>query len=155
MIKLIKKRTKGNSEVRDKIAKSVASCLVKVQQVWAGWMNRQSDKCNPKLRGAIIIIFLMAMAAIATTMVLGGFKGNYKMITRSGAIRMPALNRPQQKQAPSKSPDAALLRIEKFRLYLDSLSNTEDGKIELDRINRIRPGLQDSIKMVELLYKQQ
>lgn len=155
MIRLFKKQRKGNSEVKDKVAQSVATWLLRIQRGWARWMNRQSDRCNPKLRGAILIIFLVLMANISIHMILGSFKTKYKIIAETEAIRMPTVNQSGQKRVTARLPDAALQRIQKFQLYLDSLSKTEGGKIELDRINRMRPGLRDSIKMVELIYKQQ
>ncbi|RKE47181.1 hypothetical protein [Sphingobacterium detergens] len=155
MIQLFKKRPKGNAQIKDKIAHVVAACLVRVQQSWAGWMNRQSDRCNPKLRGAILIIFLMAMAAIGITMIMGGFKSSYKIIAGTGAISMPTVKQAEQKHVKANKADETLQRIEKFRLYLDSLSKTEEGKIKLESINLLRPGLRDSIKMVERIYKQQ
>lgn len=155
MMQLFKKRAKGDTQLKDKIAQSVAIFLVRVQQSWAGWMNRQSDRCNPKLRGAVLIIFLMAMAAISVTMIMGGFKSSYKIIAGTGAISMPTVKQAQQKRVADGQVDETLQRIKKFRLYLDSLSKTEEGKIKLDSINQFRPGLRDSIKMVERIYKQQ
>lgn len=153
MIKLNKKRIRDHSEASNKVARSVAANIVKAQHVWATWMNRQSQRCPPKLRSALMIIFLMTMAAVSVSMIVGGFDGNRKVIAHAGAIKLPKVTQHQNAGVMDSATGAALRRIKKFRIYLDSLAATKGGKIQLENIMRLRPGLQDSIKLVERLYK--
>ena len=153
MIKLNKKKASDHSEARNKVARSVAAGIVKAQQVWASWMNRQSQKCPPKIRGAIMIIFLMSMAAISISMIIRGGEKGKRVIAKAGIITIPVLTPSGSNKPIAGTTDAAVKRIKRYRKYLDSLAATQSGKIKLDSIIRIRPGLQDSLRMVERLYK--
>jgi hypothetical protein len=44
-------------------------------------------------------------------------------------------------------------RIIDFRIYLNRLTKTRKGKISYDSINRCRPGLLDSLALIENYYK--
>ncbi|MDR2272002.1 MAG: hypothetical protein LBF27_13945 [Sphingobacterium sp.] len=153
MIKLNKRKIRDHSEARNKVARSVAANIIKAQHIWATWMNRQSQRCPPKLRSALMIIFLMAMAAVSFSMIVGGFDRNPRVIADAGAIKMPKVTQHQKSGVTDSATDGALKRIKRVRRYLDSLAATKDGKIKLDNIISLRPGLQDSIKLVEQLYK--
>jgi len=154
MIKFRRKQAKESTAGRDIIAQSIATRLLRVQQVWAAWMNKHSDRCNPKLRGALLIIFLVSMAAISMTMLLGGFKSRNKLFAQTNFITVPHVISTEEGLSVNTPTDVVLQRIKKIRLYLDSLSETSEGKIKLDSINRLHPGLQDSIKMIEIIYQQ-
>lgn len=63
----------------------------------------------------------------------------------SGTMEEPFSNQPL---VPAREHQAILV----FRHYLDSLQQTEDGRLIRDSILKQRPGLMDSLDMLERMY---
>lgn len=153
MKRIKRKPEKENLEISDKVAQSIANWLIRVQSAWASWMNRKVGKWHPRFVGAVMILLLVSMAIISISMIVGGVKVRSKIIAKTGAIKVPDVTQQQDPASFKSAMSAPVERVRRLHLYLDSLSNTEQGKAKLDSIFRLRPGLADSIKMVEHLYK--
>lgn len=147
------KKVKPQGTGDDKVAKGIARIILGVQRRWASWMNRQSGKCPPKLRGLILIMVLLLMAAIGATLLVGGFDCNRKVIA-TASIQVPAVITEQGRLPDLSEVHASYDRVKKARLYLDSLAQSPSGKQRFDSLNKARPGLNDSIRTAEMLLKQ-
>ncbi|WP_343566282.1 hypothetical protein [Sphingobacterium sp.] len=153
MIRLKKSNAKSPSVNNDKIAQGVARLILGVQRRWATWMNSQAGKCPPKLRGLILIMLLLLMAAIGATLIMGGFNSTRKVIA-TASIQVPAVTTEQGNLPDLSEVNASFDRVKKARLYLDSLVQSPSGKQRFDSLNKARPGLNDSIRTAEMLLKQ-
>ncbi len=147
------KKNKAQVTDDDKVAEGIARLILGVQRRWASWMNRQAGNCPPRLRGLILFMLLLLMSVIGATLLVGGFNSN-KNIIATASIQVPAMIDEKNNLHDSSEINAAYERIKRARQYLDSLAQSTSGKQRLDSLNKARPGLNDSIRMEELLYKQ-
>lgn len=149
-----KNKVKAPSVANDQLARTIAGMILNIQRGWATWMNRQALKCPPKLRAAVLVLLFLFMAAMSMSLIFGVFGNHKKVIAQTGTIQTPATIEDNGRQFNLPEVSAAYGRVKKASSYLDSLAGSESGRKKLDSINRVRPGLADSIRMAELLYRQ-
>ena len=148
----------GNETVSDKVAGKIAGIGIRLQQLFAEKMNRIFMKTDYK-RLKLILIFLCVSA------------GGYSIYLIVNSVFSPERNQKafevQQMDIPKHfnktgdetvMPEATVdeqtyLQIQGFRKYMDSLKlNRTD---EYDSILQARPGLIDSVQMLEQIYLSQ
>lgn len=136
-----------------------ASLVNRVNQFLSGLRRRTADKLNAKTAlwtqmqlGVFLGLFLLSFSAASAAVILDALRSPQKAIP--GALPVPAWPHPLPGiMLPSYHPSVReIAGIERFRHYLDSLSQTADGRSMYDSINAARPGLTDSIAAVEHIY---
>jgi hypothetical protein len=75
-------------------------------------------------------------------------------LSKPAAISTPR-NMPNEEDHRVRITDNEIRHLHVFKHTLDSLSKTSDGKIKVKNMLARRPGLMDSLEMVEQLYYSQ
>lgn len=152
------KETVDKVTVSDKVAGKIAGLGVKLQQLFAEKMNRIFMKTDFKRLKIILIIFCIGA-------------GGYSIYLIANSVISPDRKQNsfevQQMDVPkhfNKTGDENLIleayvdeetyqQIKQFRTYMDSLK--QKRRNEYDSILQARPGLMDSVQMLEEIYLSQ
>lgn len=142
----------------DKVAKMIAAAGIKLQKTFSEKMNRLFMKTDYK-RFKIVLIFFCISA------------GGYSIYLVANSIFSPEKSQKgfeiQQMDVPKhfdKTGDENLIpeayvdeeiyqQVKQFRNYMDSLK--QKRRNEYDSILQARPGLMDSVQMLEQIYLSQ
>lgn len=160
---LFKKKMKGRDEqnkptISDKVAGKIAGAGIKIQKLFAEKMNNIFMKMETKRLKALLVLFCLCA-------------GGYSIYLIADSIISPNKNQSglkiQQMDVPkhfdktgdeSLNPEAyvdeeTFQRLQQFRVYMDSLKRNKSS--EYDSILQARPGLMDSVQMLEEIYNSQ
>lgn len=125
------------------------------QRKWANWLQIKSDKLPLKFKWAILLIFFATTFCICLFL----FAGKLSFRSRSNPIAISRIKQPVtlndfQPLANGMSK-TEYEKITGYRIYLDSLARSPEGRAEYQKVLKQHPGLQDSIKILEQLYQSQ
>ena len=152
------KETGDKVTVSDIVAEKIAAAGVKLQQLFAKKMNRVFMKTDFKRLKLILILFCICA-------------GGYSIYLIANSVISPDRKKNsfevQQMDVPkhfNKTGDENLIpeayvdeetwqQIKQFRNYMDSLK--QKRRNEYDSILQARPGLMDSVQMLEQIYLSQ
>lgn len=152
------KETVDKVTVSDKVAGKIAGLAIKLQQLFAEKMNRIFMKTDFKRLKIILIIFCIGA-------------GGYSIYLIANSVISPDRKQNsfevQQMDVPkhfNKTGDENLIpeayvdeeiyqQIKQFGNYMDSLK--QKRRNEYDSILQARPGLMDSVQMLEQIYLSQ
>lgn len=152
------KETVDKVTVSDKVAGKIAGLGIKLQQLFAEKMNRVFMKTDFKRLKIILIIFCIGA-------------GGYSIYLIANSVISPDKKQNsfeiQQMDVPKhfdKTGDENLIpeayvdeetwqEVKQFRNYMDSLK--QKRRNEYDSILQARPGLMDSVQMLEQIYLSQ
>ncbi len=117
----------------------------------AALLNRNTAHLGVRAWTALLITF-----CIASAITFGGLlaaKGNRGDWSGASKMQLRAVH-PQhtRAKAPDKQP-AMPAGINSFRQFMDSLEQTTRGKMLADSLLASRPGLLDSLSLVERMYE--
>ena len=123
---------------KEKLAGKIASAILNTQ-------SRVSDRMN-RFRGlkALLIVFCIVSAGLSTYFLVDAITSKPKAKINVDRIRTPrpAYETPEE-MYDEKIPEEIYYNIQNYRRYMDSIGEA------------IRPGLADSMRMLEEMYLQQ
>ncbi len=152
------KETGDKVTASDKVAEKIAAAGIKLQQLFAEKMNRLFMKTDFKRLKIILILFCICA-------------GGYSIYLIANSVISPDRKQNsfevQQMDVPKhldKTGDENLIpeayvdeetyhQVKQFRNYMDSLK--QKRRNEYDSILQARPGLMDSVQMLEQIYLSQ
>ncbi len=145
--------TKFIGDIRENIARGVAKGIQKVQNKWAGWMNKQVAKLSIKSQKVVFVLWGAIMFSACIYTIVNSLKDDPPKRNASGQMKLPRVRLQQPASRSIEVSDRMYQRLQAFKNKMDSLGNTHQGKVSRDSLLKIRPGLMDSIDMVERIYK--
>jgi hypothetical protein len=151
------KETK-ESGVQDKVARGIAGFLLSIQNRFTEFMGTMTNSLNKKGKQVFLGFICLLFGGLSIYAFLGAFREN----DNSGkSIKPSQLSVPKyydrtdgEIQEPVVS-EREINRINRFKKYMDSLSYSPTGRAKYDSILKTRPGLMDSIKIIEAIYYSQ
>lgn len=145
--------TNRKRPVRRAAGWSILDSLLKltlfIQQRCSEWMNMKSKRWTPRQTKFYLMIFCLSFVVISSVMLWDPFGLNPKKnILR--VDKMPVLPAmPHMPEVIFSQKDRKVITA--FRSYLDSLQTTGEGRLQYDQLAKERPGLLDSLKIIEHL----
>lgn len=160
---LFKKKSKevqsdDKTTVLDKVAGKIAGMGIKVQQLFAENMNRIFMKTDFKRLKLILIVFCVCAGGYSIYLIVNSvFSHEIKQKT----FEVQQMDIPKHFNKTGDEtvlPEATIdeqtyLQIQDFRKYMDSLKLNR--KNEYDCMLQARPGLMDSVQVLEQIYLSQ
>ena len=160
---LFKKKKKevqsdDKTTVSDKVAGKIAGVGIKAQQLFAEKMNRLFMKTDFKRLKLILIFFCVSAGGYSIYLIANSvFSPERKQI----AFEIQQMDIPKHFNKSGDEtvmPEAIIdeqtyLQIQDFRKYMDSLKLNRTN--EYDSILQARPGLMDSVQVLEQIYLSQ
>jgi hypothetical protein len=144
--------------LKNKIANRLANYLSVIQNGFAGFMDRWVNGLTQKGKKIFLIIFILAFGSYSLYTLLSIFIGSNTKSIKSvnpTEISIPKyLNKAgdENTSAAVVVTDEDLKKIRSFNQYMDSLKLSTTGKRIYDSILLTRPGLMDSIRVLEQIY---
>ncbi len=138
---------------KDNVAKKIANSILNVQKRFATFMNAKTKGCSVRTLGLASIVVCAVYIFLSVLAIVDVFK---KKASRThipiSHIRMRAPINEKEKSVIIVSA-AAYHRMQQFRVVMDSLRICD--KNYYDSILTNRPGLMDSIQLLETIYIKQ
>lgn len=162
MLSLFRKKKKQKAKkqhvVQDQLLKSIVHTSVKWQSRWAVWMQQKTEKLSGKGKLMMLLIFVLLTGSYSIYLIGKSFSGNQTYSFSITPIKKPAYiqkNGNEAKHTNAAIGESEFERIHRFRQYMDSLVRSPTGKVLYDSIVAHRPGLMDSIQIIENMYQSQ
>lgn len=162
MLSLFKNRKKQKvtkpHEAQDKFLKSIVNTCIVWQSRWAEWMQRKTEKLSGKGMFMVLLVFVLLAGGYSIYLIGRSFSENLTPSFSIIFIKRPAHIQETGDEARHRNPaisKSEYERIHWFKQYMDSLTQSIAGKVLYDSIIALRPGLMDSIQLIENMYQSQ
>jgi hypothetical protein len=153
-----KTKTDGVEEVHDRILKQMVNACLRLQTNWALWMSQRTKHLSRTTLRLLLLAFIALAGGYSIYLIGQSFSGK-----QANAISITPIKKPGhvlQAGDAASQPDMIVSKkdyqgIIRFRGYMDSLTRSPAGKAAYDSIILSRPGLLDSIRILEKIYQSQ
>lgn len=143
---------------QDMLAQSWVNRCLRLQHKASLFFQGRSEKLSLSSKRLIVIAFCLISFSSCVYLVIKSLLNNNPANLSIAPIRIPkqvAQSDSRQITVPNGVSKDEFQKIKKFRAYVDSLGSSNSGRRVYDSILRYRPGLIDSLAIVENLYKSQ
>lgn len=152
------KETVDKVTVSDKVAGKIAAAGIKLQQLFAEKMNKLFMKTDFKRLKIILIIFCIGAGGysiylIANSVISPDRKQNSFEVQKMDIPRHFDKTGDENLIPEAYVDEETYQQVKQFRNYMDSLK--QKRRNEYDSILQARPGLMDSVQMLEQIYLSQ
>ena len=162
MLSLFKKRKKHKAKEHDPTryasVKRMAAWFLGRQRHCADMMQRKSERLSPTGKLVLLSLFCLSASSMSIYLVATSLSRKTNKVISVPAIKTPAYTArtgDENTRSPVLISRQEFLRIERFRRYMDSLSRNVSGRLVYDSIVKRRPGLMDSLALIEHMYQSQ
>lgn len=141
---------------QDKIASNIVDSILQRQKECAIWLQLKSEHLSKNAKFTVLIVFIGLAGGYSTYLVAISLLSEKDRLFNSSEL-YNSIHIPKSLPKGSKAAfinEEESHRIHNFKQYLDSLHNTKDKHL-LDSIISARPGLLDSILIIENNYESQ
>ncbi len=158
MFGIFKKRKKSGHSLLYPIRSKIGQLIEGKQRRWAEYLGEKANGWSRKKLKLALLAFCLIQGGASTYILLGvfstpSFKNNVEQISiPAHVIQRDTLYPDQQEVIISKRE---YQRFKGFREYMDSLQHDPQGRNMYDSILHSRPGLLDSLSLLESIYQQQ
>lgn len=142
--------------VSDKVAGKIAGAGIKVQTAFSNKMNKFFENMNSRRLKALLVLFIVCGGGYSVYLLVAAIVNPQKTNFRIEQVDIPKhFNKAGDEQiAPDAHiDDETYYNIQTFKKTMDSLKQFR--KKEYDSIIHERPGLLDSVQMLEQIYHSQ
>jgi len=142
----------------DRILKQMVNTCLRLQNGWALWMGRRTHHLSRKTLLLLLLTFTALAGGYSIYLIGQSFSAN-----QANAFSVTPIKKPGhvlQTGDAASQPDMIVSKADyqgiiRFRGYMDSLTRSPAGKAAYDSIILSRPGLLDSIRILEKIYQSQ
>lgn len=146
------------SKVQDRVAKGIAGFLLSMQSRFAFFMDGRINKLSNQSKQICLVVFCLVFGGFSIYAFVGAFRNSESSAKRlkPDQVAVPKYyDRTDSEINEASVSERDIMRINRFKKYMDSLKRSATGKQVYDSILRTRPGLMDSIQVIEQLYYSQ
>ncbi len=148
-----KNKIKEDSKFTNAAAGKIAKGILSIQKRFADTMSATTKKWKTKQQWIFLYLVCLILGGLSVVAVIKPFKEKASTFLKPASIHIPKLLKPDEDKIIIT--DNEITKLHLFKQRLDSLSKTKDGKIKVEQFVKRRPGLFDSLKMVEQMYYSQ
>ncbi len=145
-------------KTQDKIASMIITVVSTLQKNWVVLMQRIMNRIPAGKQKAGVIILVILTGGYSLYIAARSLVNSPQPILKVESIRSPKYvtkTGDEKIQSAIFITESEYRKIEQFKKYMDSLSNTSKGKRIRDSILLARPGLMDSVLQLEAIYQLQ
>lgn len=159
LFKKKKKETDENKKgISDKVAGKIAGAGIKMQQLFAGKMNKLFENMNVKGIKILLIVFCVTAGGFSLYLLANSIfkKDNKQQVLKIEQVDIPKhFNKTGDDKIITEAAidEQTYNQIQDFKMYMDSIRVHK--RKEYDSIIINRPGLLDSVQMLEQIYLSQ
>lgn len=149
--------TAAPDSIQNKIIDGIARHCMHLQANSAAWMQRKTQPLSVKVKVILLLLFCSLTSAYSICLISESLLGKPALSSfKVTAIKKPGytqLSGDEKLKAPLVINEEEYQKVHQFRLYMDSLANSSSGRRFHDSILQHRPGLRDSIEIIENIYQ--
>lgn len=139
----------------DKAAGWIANTILRIQRKFAEVLEKKSISWKAKQQWIFLYLVCLVFGGLSVVAIIKAFnKKASNILSKPAAIKTPRMI-PDENRSTVMITDNEIRKVHIFKHTLDSLSKTDYGKIKVKNLLERRPGLMDSLEMVEQLYYSQ
>ena len=139
-----KKKETTENPLQDKVAGKIAGGFIWLQTKFSNWMNKIFTGMNRKKLKIILIAFCLVSGGLSIYFFIDALVSKPKAKFKIDQVRMPQhFDRSGDEVMENAMPDDIYQQIQDYKRYMDSIGVP------------IRPGLADSMRILEEVYLQQ
>jgi len=154
-MKLSKRNSEKETVLSDKAARWVANGILKTQNKFADALGKFSSTWKSKQQWIFLSVVCLVFGGLSFVAIVQSFnKKHQNVLRKSTRIKIPQ-KLPEERMSVALITDHEIKQVHLFKHTMDSLSKTSTGKMTLNKLLNSRPGLMDSLEMVEQLYYSQ
>jgi hypothetical protein len=153
-----KQKRAFDNDARDSIAKIIVVNCISLQQRWAAYMQRHSERLPGKWKFIMLSFFCLSAGGCSLLLIAGSLLTNRAVsfpVTQVKRSLHIAQSGDEKTKAITIVTKEEYEKIHRFRHYMDSLSKNPAGEKCHDNILIDRPGLMDSVILIENIYQSQ
>lgn len=141
--------------VSDRAAGWIANRILMIQNRFADGLSKLSASWKTKQQWIFLYMVCLVFGGLSVVAIVKSFnKKPSNILSKPAAIKTPRMI-PDENRNSVMITNNEIRQVHAFKHSLDSLSKTEEGKIKIKNLLAHRPGLMDSLEMVEQLYYSQ
>ncbi len=152
------KEGQSQNIVLDKVAAGIVRPCLQIQSKWAAYMQRKTNHLSATTKKISLALFCLFSLGCSFYLIIQSFTGNAKKGLGVAPIKMP-VHSTQTGEENTRTyqliAKEEAKKIRQFRQYMDNLSTTAAGIRKKDSLLSFRPGLMDSVRVIENLYRLQ
>lgn len=141
---------------QDKAAVKIYKIIHQVQTGFASFMSRKLNHLTAKKRKTIFILFFILIGGLSVYQIVHGITSDSAI---GNTVKIKKINfsihDSKRNSERIKVTEKDYQSIALFKHYMDSLKKSLNGKYQYDSILQARPGLMDSVQVLEQLYLSQ
>jgi len=154
----VKEQNTAKSSASDKVAGKIVGFIVKAQTKFAHVMNRNFSGISTRRMKIFLFLFCLVSGGLSTYYIINAVFSHDK---KNNSLQIDHVDVPKHYDKTGDElthpeifvDEETMKNLESFKQYMDSLK-TKSTK-QYDSIMLERPGLMDSIKMLEEIYYSQ
>ncbi len=160
MLSLFRKRKTHSSVTenvaQERLANSIVSACLRFQQRWADFMQHHTERLSRNSKFIVLSLFCLTAGSLSIYLIASSVTSH-----KASSFTVIHLKKPPYAVKSGDENTKALVivseveyeKVQRFRFYMDSLARSPSGKELYGSILSQRPGLMDSIFIIEELYK--
>lgn len=158
MFGIFNKRRKRRHSLLSPITSKISQLIEQKQRRWAEYLEEKTNGWSRKKLKLVLLVFCVIQGGACTYILLDvfstpSFKNNVEQISIPAHVIQRDTLFPDQQEVIISQKEYQ--RFKGFKAYMDSLQHDPQGKHIYDSIQRNRPGLLDSLSLLESIYQQQ
>jgi hypothetical protein len=152
------KEKQSPNPIADKVVASIVTKCIRAQEKWANYMQRKTEGLSHKAKMYCLLLFCLLSVVCSFYLIFESFTGTSKQSLGFAPINVP-IHSTQTGEEATRSfhliTKKEFERIARFHHYVESLGRSVSGAKIRDSLLSMRPGLMDSIRVIEKLYQLQ
>lgn len=144
------------NDAQNRIANNIVHKCIKAQEHCATYIQRQTERLSGRIKKSLLVMFFLSSGGYSLFLIaesLKSHKGNFFSVTPIKVPKHIDKVGDENTKAPAIVSEAEYEKIHRFKLYMDSLAKNPSGKRLYDSVLFRRPGLMDSIMIIQEMYK--
>jgi hypothetical protein len=143
MFKGKKNKISKENPAHDKLAAKVASFIIKVQTNFSNFMNKRLSGLPAKKLKTILFLFCLFWGGLSGYFIAHAVFGSKQPSIKVDHVKvLQHINQPDDPQVEGEVDEDTYQQIQEYKKYMDSIHQA------------IRPGLLDSMQVLEQIYLQ-
>lgn len=154
-MKLFSKRKESNPEKLNPVSNRIHAGYKYLQTGWAKWMVKRTQKFSRRTWIVLLIVFVLSTSTYSIYLAVSAITEKDGILITVTPIKKPRYTTEtgETDNDVVEVSESEYRRIKRFRVHMDSLGRSPSGNILYDSINSHRPGLMDSLQLIEQLYR--
>lgn len=142
-------KEKNKDTQQSRMAEAIRRKCHEAQQELAGYLQKKTNKLSAGVKKCSLIAFCLIGSVVYIYTAVQSWQAPQWPRPQFIQIRFPLHAQPSARSREAYQDDSVLQRIKIFHAYMDSLGQTTTGLMTRDSLLRARPGLMDSIALLQ------